>query len=104
LDELVQAGDALEQALKVARDYVQIPPKAYATVKCQSRQHAIEALKAEIAKSEGSGPVLWFNAETTSKMATMIGYRNGRLCKTNKHRLQIEGLTLICDRMVIVGK
>ena len=57
VDELVQAGDALEQALKVVWDYVQIPPKAYATANCQSRQHAIEALKAEIAKSEGSGPV-----------------------------------------------
>ena len=92
-DELVQAGDALQQALKFARDYVQIPPKAYATAKCQSRQHAIEALKAENAKSEGSGPVPWFNAETTSAMAKMIGQRNGRLCKTNKHRLQTEGLT-----------
>ena len=53
VDELVQAGDALGQALKVARDYIQIPPKAYATIKYQNRQHVIEALKAEIAKRWG---------------------------------------------------
>ncbi len=73
VDEMVQAGDALGHALKVARDYIQIPPKAYATIKYQNRQHAIEALKAEIAKSGASGPVPWFTAETASAMAKMIG-------------------------------
>ena len=73
MDELVQAGDALGQALKVARDYAQIPPKAYATVKYQNRQHAIEALKAEIAKSAASKPVPWFTDETKSAMVKMIG-------------------------------
>ena len=73
VDELVQAGDALEQALKIARDYAQIPPKAYATVKYQNRQHAIEALKAEIAKSGMTGPVPWFTSETASAIAKMIG-------------------------------
>jgi len=73
VDELVQAGDALEQALKIAWDYAQIPPKAYATVKYQNRQHAIGALKAEIAKSGMTGPVPWFTSETASAMAKMIG-------------------------------
>jgi enoyl-CoA hydratase len=73
VDELVQAGDVLGQALKVARDYAQIPPKAYATVKYQSRQHTIEALKAEISKSAAAEPVPWFTEETTSAMAKMIG-------------------------------
>ena len=73
VDESVQAGDALGQALKVARDYAQIPPKAYATIKYQNRQHAIEALKAEIAKSERTGPVPWFTSETAGAMTKMIG-------------------------------
>ena len=72
VEELVQASDALGQALKVAQDYVQIPPKAHATVKSPIFQHAIEALKAETAKSGGSGPVPRFTAETPSAMAKMI--------------------------------
>ena len=78
-DELVQAGGALGQALKVAREYAQIPPKAYATVKYQNRQHTIEALEAEIAKSATSEPVPWFTEETTSAMAKMIGQYNSWL-------------------------
>ena len=73
VDELVQAGDVLGQALKIARDYAQIPPIAYATVKYQSRQHTIEALKAEISKSAAAEPVPWFTEETASAMAKMIG-------------------------------
>ena len=73
VDELVQDGDALHQALQVAQDYAQIPPKAYATVKFQNRQHTIEALKAEIAKSAASKPMPWFTDETKSAMVKMIG-------------------------------
>ena len=57
---------------KSCTDYVQIHPKAYETVKYQIHQHVIEALKAEIAKSGGSGPVPWLTAETASAMAKMI--------------------------------
>ena len=72
VDELVQSGAALEQALKIARDYAQIPPKAYATVKHQIRANTIAILKSEVEKSAASDREPWFTEETATAMAKMI--------------------------------
>ena len=73
VDELVQVGDVLDQALKIARDYAQIPPKAYATVKNQIRADTIALLKSEVEKSKSSDREPWFTEETAPAMAKMIG-------------------------------
>ena len=73
VDELVQVGGALDQALKIARDYAKIPSKAYATVKHQIRADTIAILKIEVEKSASSDPVPWFTEETATAMAKMIG-------------------------------
>ena len=73
VDELVQVGGALDQALKIALDYAKIPSKAYATVKHQIRADTIAILKIEVEKSASSDPVPWFTEETATAMAKMIG-------------------------------
>ena len=72
VDELVQSGGALDQALKIAREYAQIPPKAYKTVKHQIRADTIAILKREVEKSASSDCDPWFTEETANAMANMI--------------------------------
>ncbi len=72
VDECVRDGEALRLALVIAKDYADLPPIAYATVKQQVRAPVIQMLKEQMNKAATSKPQPWFNKETSAAMAHMI--------------------------------
>lgn len=72
VDEVVDPETLNTRALDVARELAVIPPKAYARVKAQLRQGAIDQITAAVAAEEAAGED-WFTDETAPAMARMIG-------------------------------
>ncbi|TDK45101.1 enoyl-CoA hydratase/isomerase family protein [Antarcticimicrobium luteum] len=67
------AGIVLDRALAEARALAELPSIAYASVKRQIRQPAIDAIKSAIAAGANAPEGGWFNTQTRQAMARMIG-------------------------------
>ncbi|MEM1201356.1 MAG: enoyl-CoA hydratase/isomerase family protein [Pseudomonadota bacterium] len=72
LDEVVSAGDVMDRAVSVARDYATIPPIAYSDVKQQLRAQALA--KIGDAVENGNDPTLhgWFTEESQMAASALL--------------------------------
>ena len=75
VDQLVSAGEVLNHALFAAKDYAQLPPNAYQTVKMQVREGTIALIDQAITGSAEGQEGGWFTQETKAAMAKMIAAR-----------------------------
>ncbi|MGB2358576.1 MAG: enoyl-CoA hydratase/isomerase family protein, partial [Paracoccaceae bacterium] len=75
VDQLVSADEVLNQALFAAKDYAQLPPNAYQTVKMQVREGTIALIDQAITGSAQGQEDGWFTQETRAAMAKMIAAR-----------------------------
>ena len=75
VDQLVSAGEVLNHALLAAKDYAQLPPNAYQTVKMQVREGTIALIDQAITGSAQGQEDGWFTQETRAAMAKMIAAR-----------------------------
>jgi enoyl-CoA hydratase len=72
LDELVPREAVCDRAIEIARDMAAIPPGAYARIKYQMRDEAIEKIEEIVAK--GSDPLLdsWIDPNAASASETLL--------------------------------
>ena len=69
IDEIVEMGDLRAAALERAREFADLPSKAYASIKQQVRADVIAKITAAV--QEPVAP--WFTEETRPAMTKMIG-------------------------------
>ncbi|WP_240310388.1 enoyl-CoA hydratase/isomerase family protein [Pseudosulfitobacter sp. DSM 107133] len=72
VDEIVESDGLGQAALNAAREFAQIPPTAYASVKAQLRGDTIAQIEQAV-ETESAANLPWFTDETATAMARMIG-------------------------------
>jgi enoyl-CoA hydratase len=72
VDSIEDDEEVINHAVSVARDYANIPPIAFASIKRQTRGQAIEAINKAMRSGASDPKDCWYNEETTSAMAAIM--------------------------------